>query len=111
MLDISMEFKKGILFVRLKGVINGDNSQILNDNLTNIVKDNGIKYLLLNFENVDYIDQYGINIIVDNYNTITANRGKMILCGFHKILNYNISPLDNLYQINEERNAFGLINL
>ena len=108
MLDITMEFKKGILFVRLKGIINGDTTQILNDNLTNIVKENGIKYLLINFYGVDYIDKYGLNAIKDNYKIINENKGKMIICGLD---NNNVTYKDNLYQINEERNAFKIISL
>lgn len=111
MLDINMEFKKGILFVRLKGIINGDTTQLLDDHLTKLIEINGIKYLLINFEKVDYIDKYGIDIIIDNYHMISKNNGKMILCGFNKIINYNISILENLYQIKEERNAFSIINL
>jgi len=111
MLDIKMEFKQGVLFVRLKGIINGDTSKILEDNLTTTVKNNGIKYLLINFDYVDYIDKYGIDVIIDNYNLIKKSNGKMILCGINKILDYNINLSDNLYQIKEERNAFDLINL
>ena len=111
MLDISMEFKKGILFVRLKGIINGDTVSYLDDNLTNIVKDNGIKYLLINFDNIDYIDEYGIDVIRKNYNIINENKGKLILCGMHKILSYNINLIENLYQINEERGVFDLVRL
>ena len=48
MLDINMEFKQGILLVRLKGLLNGDTVGILKKDLEMIIKDNGIKYVLIN---------------------------------------------------------------
>ncbi len=38
MLDINMEFKQGILLVRLKGLLNGDTVGILKKDLEMIIK-------------------------------------------------------------------------
>ncbi len=111
MLDIDMEFKKGILFVRLKGVLNGDTCTILEDHLTSLITNNGIKYVLLNLNNLTYVDKYGINIILKNYINISCNNGKLIIVGINKLFDYNVNVIDNLYQINDETTAFNLVNI
>lgn len=111
MLDIDMEFKQGILVVRLKGVLNGDTSNKLKTDLQQIVKDNGIKYVLLNLKKIEYIDKYGLNVIKQSYHEIVKNEGKLILCGINKLFDYNVNLTSNLYQINEEVTAYKIINI
>ena len=111
MLDIEMEFKHGILLVRLKGILNGDTVGLFKSDLEKVVSDNGIKYVLLNLKYLDYIDNYGFEAIKDTYRQIINNNGKLILCGISKIFNDNIVLTDNLYQVNEEVTAYNIINI
>ena len=50
MLNIDIEYKRGILFVRLDGILNEKTSCILEDALKSVVHKAGIKYVLINFE-------------------------------------------------------------
>ena len=111
MLDIDMEFKQGILMVRLKGVLHGDTSQILKKDLELVIKDNGIRYVLLNLKKLNYIDKYGLEVIKNSYDEIVKNDGKLILCGINKLFDYNQVITDNLYQINEEVTAYEIVSI
>ena len=111
MLDIDMEFKQGILIVRLKGILNGDTSHLLKEDLELTIKDNGIKYVLINLKKLDFIDKYGLEVIKNSYNEIVKNKGKLIICGINKLFDYNTNITDNLYQINEELTAYEIINI
>ena len=111
MLDIDMEFKQGILMVRLKGVLNGYTSQILKKDLELVIKDNGIRYVLLNLKKLNYIDKYGLEVIKNSYDEIVKNDGKLILCGINKLFDYNQVITDNLYQINEEVTAYEIVSI
>ena len=111
MLDINMEFKHGILVVRLKGVLNGDTTSLLKSDLEMVIKDNGIKYVLLNLKYLSYIDNYGLEAIKKSYQQIVNNNGKLILCGIDKIFNSNQILTDNLYQVNEEVTAYEIVNI
>lgn len=111
MLDINMEFKQGILLVRLKGLLNGDTVGVLKKDLEMIIKDNGIKYVLINLKNLSYVDYYGLEAIKQSYKQITANNGKLIICGINKLFNQNKVLAENLYQVNEEISAYELINI
>ena len=106
-----MEFQKGILFVRLRGSLNGDTCAKLENNLTELINTNGIKYVLINLYELDYIDKYGINIIIKNYINITKNKGKFIICGINKLFEYNSKITDNLYQVQDEAKAFNVVNV
>lgn len=111
MLDIDMEFKQGILIVRLKGILNGDTSNLLKKDLELVIKDNGVKFVLLNLKQLNYIDSYGLDVIKNSYEEIVKNSGKLILCGIDKIFNYNVNLTDNLYQISEEVSAYDIVNI
>ena len=111
MLDIDMEFKHGILIVRLKGILNGDTSNLLKKDLELVIKDNGVKYVLLNLKELNYVDNYGLDVIKNSYEEIVKNKGKLILCGIDKIFNYNVNLTDNLYQISEEVTAYDIVNI
>lgn len=111
MLDIDMEFKKGILIVRLKGKLDNETSFVLDNDLRCLILNNGIKYLLFNVSNLDYIDERGFSVIKNNYLNILKNNGKMLICGFDKVLDYNINLNNTFYQIKNEEGAYQLIQI
>lgn len=112
MLTINMNFIKGILFVRLKGILDGDTSIMLNNKLYNMVTENGVKYILLNLDDVTYVDKYGVDVIIKNYIEVNQNKGKFIIVGINKLfLNDRKCIANNLYQINNESKVFDLVNL
>lgn len=110
-MDIDMLFEKGIFIVRLKGVLTKDNCNDLDIELSNLIRNNGIKYLLINLNDLTYIDESGVKIILDNYKYILENKGKMIVCGINKLFDYNACIAENFYQVNDELAAFNLVNL
>ena len=59
MLKINMEYRKGILFVRLKGSLTRYNYLKFNNYMHSIIKDKGINYLVFNLELVKLIDHEG----------------------------------------------------
>lgn len=111
MIDMDMLFEKGIFVVRLKGVLTKESCNKIDDELSNIIRNNGIKYLLINLNDLTYIDGSGVKIILDNYKYILENKGKMMVCGINKLFDYNACIAENFYQVNDEVAAFNLVNL
>jgi len=115
MLSVNMEFRKGILFVRLDGSLNKDNSNQLQNNLFELVKNNAIKYIVLNVEGLSSIDKIGIKSIRKNYEEIAKNKGKFVICGMNhedvkkSIKNSNLYR--HLYETSDELGAFNLIHI
>ena len=114
MLNIDLEYKKGILFLRLNGVLNKTTSFILKDAIKRIVNGAGIKYLLINFENLDEIDGEGISTIMNSYNEYLKSNGKLMVCGYNNNVRINIEKTklkDYALELNNEKSAINLVNI
>ncbi|MGM9881240.1 MAG: hypothetical protein ACI31S_00120 [Bacilli bacterium] len=97
MLKTSMEFRKGILFIRLKGD--------LNKNTIKGVIDNDFKYIVLNINNMYSIDSFSIKYINNLYKYLEDSNSKIIICD-----KFNIASkfLKEIPKINNEYEAFKL---
>lgn len=114
MLNIDLEYKRGILFLRLDGILDKNTSFILKDAIKKIVSKAGIKYLLINFEHLYKIDEYGISSIIDSYNKYLKNNGKLMVCGYNNEIRSNLEKTrfkDYVLELNNELSAFSLINI
>ena len=114
MLTVGTEFRKGILFVRLKGDLNKENVDKLNKRVTSVVKDSGIRNIVFNFSNLKSIDIKGINTILYNYELCRNNKGRSLMCGNNdnnrkklkktRLINY-------IYETPDELSAMKILNL
>ena len=114
MLNVGTEFRKGILFVRLKGHLNKDTISKLNKRVTNVVKTNGIRNIVFNFSNLKSIDMKGINTIFYNYELCRNNDGRSLMCGNNdKIRNKLKSSrlINYIYETTDELSAIKILNL
>ena len=115
MLDITMEFHKGVLFVRLSGILNRDTSLKLKKEVIDVIKDSGISNIVYNLSWLKEIDCYGINTLLESYDVCKNNHGKSLLCGIndtivkHRISNSRI--LNYMYEASDELSAINIINL
>ena len=78
MLDINIEFRKGIAFIRLAGILNKTTVGKMNDEVTDMIRDNGIRNVVFNISEIDYIDVKGINTLLYNYELCNQNKGKIL---------------------------------
>lgn len=114
MLTINTDYRKGIMFVRLKGELTKDTVMKLDKKVTNKIKRCGICDLVFNVSNLKIIDYRGINKLLYNYEIIKQNKGKTLLCGN----NFNISKilrkshlLNYIYEVSDELCAMKIINM
>lgn len=78
-----MEFRKGILFVRLCGELTKDTVSYLNEEVTKKIQEVGIRNVVFNIEELDYIDLKGVHSLFYNYEICHKQKGKTLLCGLH----------------------------
>ena len=115
MLEINKEIYKGVLFIRLKGILTKDTIDVLNNEVTNLVIDNGITNIVFNLSKLTKIDIKGINALFKNYEINTQNKGRTCLCGLSntdtsfKIKNSRL--LNYMYEASDELSALNIINL
>ena len=115
LLDINMQFHKGVLFIRLKGELNENTVNKLSNEVTNFIKENGIGNTVYNIEKLNQIDYYGIKALLNNYDISKKNNGKSLVCGMqdglvkHRIKNSRL--LNYMYETSDELSAINMINL
>lgn len=115
MLEINYEFRKGILFIRLNGILNKNTVDKLQNEVTDMIKDNGIRNVVFNVSGLDSIDMKGINSLLYNYELCNNNEGKSLVCGInnslvrHRIENSRL--LKYMNEASDELSAFNVINL
>lgn len=80
MLEYSFVFKKGILFIRLKGDINESTSNIIKDEIDPLIEENGIKNVVLNVSEINSIDNHGIATIYNCYTRLNRKNSSISLC-------------------------------
>ena len=111
MLDINMEFKKGILFIRLEGTLDRNTKDKFNNEVIALVLKDGVRMIVVNLDKVDLIDYEGINLnkIVDD------NNGRSAICSLTnnkvKSVIRESSCSDLYYEASNELTALGVMKL
>lgn len=80
MLDINFEFRKGILFIRLRGELTKKTIKDFDTLVTMLISDNGIRNVVFNVSELVCIDLKGISRLFYNYELCKKNKGISLLC-------------------------------
>lgn len=108
MLKVDIEYKKGILFVRLIGKFNKSTINEV-DIVDNIIKKAGIKYILFNFEKAIINNKKDVYNFINKYNSLIGKEGKLVICGYNPMkLKVNT---EDIYLSNREIYAFNIVNI
>lgn len=99
-----MEYKSGVLFVRLIGSLNKLTSYKLTDTLIPIIISQGIKNLVYNFDELKSIDEVGKNTLLLGYNAILNNNGKVLVVN-------NRFNLEYFKEVNNELSALNILKI
>ena len=115
MLNINMEFLRGILFVRLKGILNKKSYKTFEEEVFPVVLKHEIKYIVINLDSVNVIDIYGIESLIKLNDIAISNNGKTTLCSLtskqvKELLHKDIYQ-NKFYETADELTAIGVINL
>ena len=110
MLNMDLEYNKGILFVRLKGNLNRKSSYKLNNYLLPVLLKHKIKYLVYNLYELKEVDEAGIDAMLNTKCAIKSNKGKICLCEVSKEIRRLIKRL-RIKSVADERKVFELIKV
>ena len=110
MLNVDIKPVKGILFVRLSGNLDKKTLDKLDSDLFSFLEDVGIKNIVFNVSELDYIDKYGKNFILQVFVLCMKNKGEGFICvgDNKKILSSFKSFPDKI--VKDELTALKLIN-
>ena len=114
MLEIDIENRRGILFVRLTGELSQDTIEKWNKDVKSLLVDIGIKNVVFNMTNLTSIDLKGINGLFFGYELCKNNHGSMVLCGINDLIRDRIKKsrlLNYMKESDSELSALHLINV
>lgn len=114
MLEVDMEFQRGILFIRLKGILDSTTDVKLQNALNVAIHQIGIKYLLLNCEKLYEIEKDSIDMIFKRVAELLKMEGKFLVCGFNDYVRLKVenSELNSVIcKTENEQKAVQLIKI
>ena len=100
MLKVLMEFRKGILFIRLYGTLSKNTLDTFNKEVKEVIINSGIRYVVLNIDNLNDISQEGIKEIKRLKKSIKKTEGEFFLFGGE------IKELKSLVNLENELKVF-----
>ena len=100
MLKVLMEFRKGILFVRLYGSLNEESLEIFDTEVKEVIINSGIRFVVLNVDNLESINETGVKEIKNLKKTLKKLDGEFFLFGGE------IKELKSLVNLENELKVF-----
>ena len=79
MVDLNIEVTRGVLFVRLAGILNEVSSMDVEEKVFEIIKDGGIRFVVFNVKNLEMSDS--VKLFDKCQKLLEENDGRMLICG------------------------------
>lgn len=105
MLKIKLEYKQGILFVKLKGNLNANTAPRFLEYTIPIIKDYKIKYMVYNLKDLVSLDNKGEDALLNSGDYVKRNLGKVL------IVNNNINTSLRFDKVSNELVALDLLRV
>ncbi|WP_409301494.1 anti-sigma F factor antagonist [Peribacillus sp. SCS-155] len=107
-LGIGMEAKNSVLCIRLSGELDHHTAEELRKNATDAIEKYSIKHIILNLEELTFMDSSGIGVILGRYKQIKESQGEMVVCAISPSVKrlFEMSGLFKIIKIEpSEKNA------
>lgn len=114
MVETILEYRKGILFVRISGILSKDTISEVNSKIISIIEADQMQNIVFNIENLSKIDFKGINFIFYIYELCRKNKGKFLICGMDNEMKDKLRKnrvFHYVKEISNELAAFDLIEI
>lgn len=79
-LTINMEAKNRVLCIRLKGDLDHHTAEKLKNQAEAAIQKHNIKHIILNMEELDFMDSSGLGVILGRYKQVNKKQGEMVVC-------------------------------
>ena len=106
------DVKEDVLIVRLAGELDHHESELLRNNWKDMMYQNPIKHVILNLENVTFMDSSGLGVILGRYKEVLQLGGEMVVCSISPSIKrlFEMSGLFKIVRL-EENETFALETL
>jgi stage II sporulation protein AA (anti-sigma F factor antagonist) len=79
-LAIELEVKKEVLCIRLSGELDHHTSEELRSKVNDALEQHSIQHIILNLEQLTFMDSSGLGVILGRYKQIKNLGGQMVVC-------------------------------
>jgi len=113
-LNIQMSVKRNILLLRLTGELDQYACKKLKTKVVDVINKYCVKYLIINFEYLEFMDSTGIGFMIGRYHDLKRNNGKLIICNMNNVIEriVNLSGLRKICSIAEtEEKAYKMLEV
>ena len=77
---MEIEARSSVLLIRLKGELDHHTAEQLRLQAEDAIEKNGIKHVVLNLEELHFMDSSGLGVILGRYKKVKKNNGEMVVC-------------------------------
>ena len=100
-LSVQMTVRSSTLVMRLNGDLDQASSENLKRRVVDIIDKYYIRNLIINLENVPFMDSSGIGFLIGRYTQIKNRRGKIIVCSMNEMIEriFNLSGLKRICHV------------
>ncbi|MBD1378692.1 anti-sigma F factor antagonist [Metabacillus arenae] len=79
-LAVELNVKKSVLCIRLSGELDHHAAEELREKVTKTLEENRIQHIVLNLEQLSFMDSSGLGVILGRYKQIKQMGGEMVVC-------------------------------
>lgn len=99
MLDFDIEFRRGVLFVRIVGsLIKGTNNKFKQE-IENLINVSGITNIVINLDNMDKMDETGLDSLYELRKIVENQSGNIIVCNVPIKLKNQIGIVNSINEL------------
>lgn len=97
-LRIDLTTREQVLIIRLEGELDHHTAEKLRHQIEEKMELHGIRHILLNLEDLSFMDSSGLGVILGRYKQVTQLGGKMIVCAISPSI-YRLFELSGMFKI------------
>ncbi|WP_216830454.1 anti-sigma F factor antagonist [Alkalihalobacterium elongatum] len=111
-LIIDLEQRGSVLLVRLEGELDHHTAEQLRTQVERQFEDQDLKHIVLNLEQLSFMDSSGLGVILGRYKQVKNNGGEMVVCAISPAVKrlFEMSGLFKIVRL-EESEQFALQTL
>lgn len=79
-LKMELEIKHDVLCIRLSGELDHHTADELREKAVKAIERNEIRHIVLNLEQLSFMDSSGLGVIIGRYKQIKQVHGEMVVC-------------------------------
>ncbi|RYG74619.1 anti-sigma F factor antagonist [Lentibacillus lipolyticus] len=97
-LTASFDVKQNVLIVRLSGELDHHESETLRSEWKKMMHKNNITHVILNLEDVSFMDSSGLGVVLGRYKEVLQLGGEMVVCSISAPV-YRLFDMSGMFKI------------